>query len=256
MKRFIAATTFLFASNMVMASGIQWQKPPLNFEQLRSSGVTETNNAIMDAGGLSRLMKDATSTKNADAKYVVSRLFLYGIVEKQDLNKALDFLTESANLGNNKAILEIAKINLNIHPLIKLKKADKEKALHLLKKSANLNNVEAQYWLGLCYFNGDGEPKDIDLGLFWLTKASDSGYYPAENARKQILNETNKYSDSFDYVRQRASEGNEKYLVKLAKFYEDGYVVQKDDSKSIRLLKTAAELGSKDAASLLKNKGY
>ena len=48
-------------------------------------------------------------------------------------------------------------------------------------KSANQGNDEAQYCLGLAYYNGEGVVKDHKLAVKWFTEAAKQGHVHAQN---------------------------------------------------------------------------
>jgi TPR repeat protein len=64
--------------------------------------------------------------------------------------------------------------------------ADYRKVLHEVKHMARNEDPEAQYLLGLLYFNGQGVRQNTDQGLYWLEKSADNGFYSAAAELGQI----------------------------------------------------------------------
>ena len=89
--------------------------------------------------------------------------------------------------------------------------ADSERDKDLIVQKAEQGDAEAQYELGIAYFNGDLFPRDQKAAFHWLTKSSEQGY-----------------------ARAHAS---------LTLFYQYGLVVEKDLKMTINLLLKAAEKG-------------
>lgn len=254
MKKLLLAAC-LVASPLAFAE-IQWAEKPVKFEEIRHQSVGDVNLAIRKAGGLERLIEDSKQG-DAHSLFIMSRMYQYGIVKEQDLNESVELLERSAAKNHTDAIFRLGMIMLGKDPIIGEDRGfmNKAQGIEMVTQAAEAGIAEAQYMVGLYYIEGELLTEDRDLGLFWLTKARDKGYGPASQARTEILNSSRLRNLSFDYVQQRAIEGNPDFLVKLASFYEDGWVVQKDRKKSIRLLKTAAELGSSNAIDLLQEKG-
>lgn len=59
-------------------------------------------------------------------------------------------------------------------------------ALRGIKHLARDNNAEAQYYLGLLMFNGQGVNQDVEQGLVWMKKAAENGLYSAAAELGQI----------------------------------------------------------------------
>lgn len=57
-----------------------------------------------------------------------------------------------------------------------------KESLKELMPLACIGMPEAQYAVGYMYFYGYGVAQDTDLGYFWIKRAADKHYRPAENA--------------------------------------------------------------------------
>lgn len=49
---------------------------------------------------------------------------------------------------------------------------------------------EAQYAVGYMYYYGYGVAQDTDVGIFWITRAAEKGYLPAQRALSLTHKET------------------------------------------------------------------
>ncbi|MCR5349109.1 MAG: SEL1-like repeat protein [Bacilli bacterium] len=57
----------------------------------------------------------------------------------------------------------------------------KSKKARTLSKQAHRGIPEAQYALGLCYYEGKGVAKDERKGVEWIREAALQGYKPAKD---------------------------------------------------------------------------
>jgi len=65
--------------------------------------------------------------------------------------------------------------------------ADLYVAAQLYKKEALKGNAEAQYWLGVMYFDGTGITEDYDEALKWLAMSSDQNHPKAKKLFNHML---------------------------------------------------------------------
>jgi TPR repeat protein len=49
-------------------------------------------------------------------------------------------------------------------------------ALYWLELAAHQGHADAMHWLGRCYIEGNGLPKNAELGIMWLSKAAAHGH--------------------------------------------------------------------------------
>lgn len=75
--------------------------------------------------------------------------------------------------------------------MIELDKLSKQEKSELLsqdevvtwfRKTAEQGYAEAQYWLGLCYYLGDGVTQDYNQAVAWYRKAAEQGYANAQES--------------------------------------------------------------------------
>ncbi|TAK75199.1 MAG: sel1 repeat family protein [Gammaproteobacteria bacterium] len=48
--------------------------------------------------------------------------------------------------------------------------------------------AEAQYAVGYMYYYGNGVTQDTEVGYFWIKRAADQGFVPAEKALEIVKN--------------------------------------------------------------------
>ena len=66
--------------------------------------------------------------------------------------------------------------------------ADKPKsAVYWFQLAAHKNYPDAMQWLGNCYINGKGVPKDEILGIMWTAKAAAMGHVIAQGQMKGLI---------------------------------------------------------------------
>ncbi|PYG84290.1 hypothetical protein LY28_03685 [Ruminiclostridium sufflavum DSM 19573] len=105
------------------------------------------------------------------SQYALGKIYLEGKYIPKDINKAIVYLTQSAEQKNEWAAYRLGKLYLLGNDVPK----DIEKALTYLTKSAVLGNQFAQYILGKLYLLGKDVPKDKELAIKWLTLSAEHG---------------------------------------------------------------------------------
>ena len=60
-------------------------------------------------------------------------------------------------------------------------------AIYWFEQAAQQNNADAMQWLGHCYINGKGVPKDENLGIMWLAKAAALGHVIAQGQMNGLI---------------------------------------------------------------------
>lgn len=74
----------------------------------------------------------------------------------------------SADVGNAEAQNDLA--------LLFLSHGKPESAIYWLDLAAKQDYADAMHWMGRCYIEGKGLPKDENLGIMWLSKAAAHGH--------------------------------------------------------------------------------
>lgn len=97
--------------------------------------------------------------------------FLKGYGVEKNLQTAANYYKKSADLGNSIAMYEYSNLcsykNSSLY--------NPESSIYYLIESANNNNVDAQYKLGVSYYKGQGVKINYTKSLEWLEKAINNG---------------------------------------------------------------------------------
>lgn len=114
---------------------------------------------------------------------------------------------------------------------------------------------QAQYYLGVAYFNGTGMPKDAVRGAAWFTRAANKGSTVAEVALGVIYATgtgvaTDK-SRAVAWYRQAADRGDAAGQYHLGLMYADGNGVPKDTVQAVMWYRKSSEQGNALGQSLL-----
>jgi hypothetical protein len=125
---------------------------------------------------------------------------------------------------------------------------DVQMALYWYEKAAAQGFSDAQYRLGVLYFNGKKEiPKDYNKAYHWLTQALENGNQDAkpkleglfEMESGQVVN----LHESPEVLQQVAATGNKQARYLLAEKLLTGTGVEQDQKKAINILKEDAKQG-------------
>jgi TPR repeat protein len=105
------------------------------------------------------------------AQYALGKIYLEGKHIQKDINKAIVYLTQSAEQENEWAAYQLGKLYLLGMDVQK----DTKKAVTCLTKSAEQGNQFTQYILGKIYLLGKDVPKDKELAIKWFTMSAEQG---------------------------------------------------------------------------------
>lgn len=180
--------------------------------------------------------------KNKDdykaCQYKVGYYYKYGLITKQDYQKANEYLIKACKQNFALAIYELANsyefgygvdidYNKTIELYSKIKDTDLDACidlgycyaehLHDYQKALEIfysiqDQPEAEFFIAECYFYGNGVSKDYSKAIEWYTKAANQNYHKA--------------------------------LCNLGYCYEHGYGVNKDINKAYEYYLSAAEKGN------------
>ena len=121
-----------------------------------------------------------------------------------------------------------------------------------LFREADLGNAEAQYALGLCYYEGSGISEDHSKAAEWWGKSADQGnMYAQYNLGLCYFNGDGieySLSQGLQFLTKSASQGLPEAQFVLGSYYEQG----KDIGTAVTWYKKAAEQGLEDAIKKLK----
>jgi len=123
--------------------------------------------------------------------------------------------------------------------------------------SAKMGYVRAEAALGFDYVNGDGKPKDLEMGIHWLTLAAQQGSRGAESQLGQFYEEgtgvPKDQAKAIAYYKASAAQHFFQAERALGIDYELGNGVPRSRAEALELLKRAAEDGNDGASAKLYN---
>ena len=131
------------------------------------------------------------------------------------------------------------------------KRKDYTQAVPLLRKAAEQGNADAQYFLGFCYYNGQGVSQDYNQAVIWYRKAVERGkslaqnnlgecYYNGEGVSKD-------YKQAVSLYKKAAEQGHAKAQNSLGNCYYNGEGVSKDYKQAVSWYRKATEQGHAEA---------
>jgi len=117
-------------------------------------------------------LKQAADHGNADAQFLIGKLYHEGYVVAQDQQLARDWLGRAAASGHTEAINLLALIDT----FLKATTLTAQESYSALKDRAEQGDPHAQYELGLRYENGAYDvTADPEKALAWFRRAARNG---------------------------------------------------------------------------------
>ena len=141
-----------------------------------------------------KFIQDLVNNGNSDAAYYLAKLYMEGDVVKQNVQKGVMYLQQAADLGNLKAMMEIARSGY----IYAKDKAEREKVFDWFHKAALKGNAEAEMIISYLYLTGYGCEECKTLADMWHLKARIDDF--DETKVFEILGTNNFNNDNdFDY---------------------------------------------------------
>ena len=209
--------------------------------------------------------------QSADHGYSVSMhqvalMYKDGIGTPKDYLKMIEYLEKATKFGNIPSITMLS----DIYSQGKLIPKDDSKAFEYLQLASNLGHTGSMYKLAQSFLNGVGTSKNPELSNYWFDLYSKSTLFQniswaikllkidfdsdkqlyhsllkttVNNSNASLLSEAlNSYYFSsedlqlfFDKLCYSANHNNMESVRKLANLYYDGYIVDQDYSKALKL---------------------
>ena len=114
-------------------------------------------------------------------------------------------------------------------------------------KDSSVEDAEAQYDLGLKYYNGEGVPEDDAEAMRWFRMAAEQGYADAQfRLARMYYNGAGVSKDDAEaarWTRMAAEQGFANAQSALGFMYDNGEGVPEDDAEAVRWTRMAAEQG-------------
>jgi len=193
--------------------------------------------------GFYRLEKDSHDDK---LQYRLGQMLYTGTGTEKDVQAAVSYLGESAQLGNVNAQYLLGKVCLETGI------GNAAQAVAWMTKAAEVGNAGAQYALGVLYRDGAHVEKDIQKAVAMFTAAAEQkNEYAAYQLGRLYLAGTDipkNVPEAAKWLTLSSDLGNAYAGYSLAKLYLTGDSVPKDVGEAIRLFTLSAEKKNEYAA--------
>lgn len=174
-----------------------------------------------------------------------AQLVLGDFYKKQNqFEKAFSWYLRSAKQGLPEAQFSLGVSYFNGEGVEK----DKRKAFEWYKKSAGQGIAEAQYNLGICYEFGEGVKKDENMAVEWYKRSAEQGFAEAQyNLGGCYFDGKGVKKDereAFEWYKKSAEQGLSKAQYNIGICYFNGEGVMKDEKEAVEWYKKSAEQGN------------
>ena len=139
-----------------------------------------------------KLIQGLADNGDSDAAYYLAKLYQEGDVVKENFKTSAKYLQMAADLGNTKAMMEIAQYGY----MCAKSEFDREEVFDWFYKAALKGNAEAEMIISYLYLMGYGCEENKTLADMWHLKARIDDF--DETKVFEILGTNNNFNDS-DY---------------------------------------------------------
>jgi uncharacterized protein len=173
---------------------------------------------------------------------------------------------QASNMGMNRLLAALFLLTLAIaqpspaaadmnEGIAAYKRGDYAAALIELRPLAEQGNSDAQFYLGIMYYNGQGVPQDYSEAVKWYRKAAGQGIAIAQNNLGFMYDEgrgvPQDYAEAVKWYRKAAEQGDASAQLNLGVKYQHGQGVPQDYVQSHMWSNLAAsQLGANEFPAL------
>lgn len=122
---------------------------------------------------------------------------------------------------------------------------DYAEAFKSFRLAAYSGDVQAQYWMGVMFREGQGTFTDYAKAMEWFQKAAEQGSYYAENAIGNLYDKgkgvEQDYAEAFRWYEKAAQQGYARAQFNVGNMYYTGQGVEKDYEKTFYWYQKSAE---------------
>lgn len=208
-----------------------YKLPKWNFYDVRIKTETQIRAEI------NRLKKEAENG-DADSAYELALKYDKGKEVPKDKDLSIKYYQLSAENGNINAKYFIA-MAIMAGDLA----GEPNYVFYLLTDAANNGMAEAQNMLGVCYYNGYGVEKNLDLALEWYTKGAENGNANAQYMLGLAYINSSKYNEAYHWFKKSAEQGNAYAQKELGMLYYWGRGVVEDNDLAFEWFSKSAKNG-------------
>lgn len=217
------------------------------------------------------LIKQAAEANNVKAMTCLGCLYDDGKGVSEDKEQAMKWYRKAAEVGDTGAMVIIGCCYMKGDGVGQ----DYAEGAKWFKEAANRGDADGMYQIGWIYVRGDGVKPDSQLAYKWFEKAADAGcsdamcdmgelyqelsdldtaqnwYLKAAHAGNALgmerlgdcLNQRGKFGKAKNWYEKAAKLGRGEAAHKIAKYYEKGYGVKKNQEVANHWIKEAEKLG-------------
>lgn len=172
--------------------------------------------------------------------------------EVSSYKNAAAYLQKSANQGNAEAEYRLGMLYFDGKGV----SVDNAKALRLFESAAEKKQPQAQMMAGLMYYVGKGVKVDYKKAVYYLTQSAEAGDDDAQFLLTRAYATGNgvkqDMTKAFEWCEKSAKQGNSDAQYILGSMYESGSGVKKDIKMARYWYEKAAAQGDEDAKESLK----
>ncbi len=180
---------------------------------------------------------------NIDAMYALGNCYSKGEGVTKNASWGFEWYKKAAQAGHADAMNAVGKQLYDTEAYTE--------AAVWLKKAAEAGNFESMYYLGDCYYVGNGVSKNQVIAYSWYAKAANGGIPQAMNMAGICCyfgNGTDQnYIKAVDYFKKSAEAGYVTGMSNLANCYYDGMGITQNYTKAAEWYTKAANAGDEDA---------
>jgi len=250
-RKIIFGTALILSASSVSAESVKpYYFDLISLHEKSSIASNYINNSIRELGGIERV-KEAADAGHDKASMIMGYLYLEGHVYEQNTGMALDILRNASHHGGFSAFL-LGKHLLDLTGVNDYPESVRKEGAELIESAAMRDIAEAEYIAGMLYINGEYLPEDRDVGMMHIKSASYKGHAPS---RKFLTDIDSLYYQSkldFDKIQKMATEGSVDAIIELSLMYKEGWKVQRDNDKALRLMQIAEAKGSDKATQFIR----
>lgn len=218
--------------------------------RLQNGGTDEHRQQAMQTYSSLREVRERAANGDANAQFRLAESYYYGRNVDQDYDLALKWYRNAAESGNAEAACQVG----NCYIMGNGAPVNQDKAFGWFRSAADGGSVTGLYNLGLCYRNGWGVAPDRIKEMECYRKAAEAG-----NARAQyelgkayyLGYEKVDLMAAHFWLARACNQDVPEALVLLARLYEEGIGVNRDEGFAYNLLQKVVRMGGHEADALL-----
>lgn len=209
----------------------------VSFGYMMGKGVQQSNDSMM------KYLMMGVEQKNIDCLLYAADIYFYGLGVVPDAEKCYQYYKAAADLGDAGAM---SNVGLRLIAGTGVEKNVKEGMKHIVM-SADKGDASGQYYAGLFYTNGlEGEfEPDDELSYHYLKAAAENGHSDAQFAlgvqyyqgTSVVVQNSTK---AFKYMKMAADQEHSKALYNLGQFHSEGSGTAVDLQEAFRCFQAAA----------------